>query len=112
MLGSGHCELFQRSLSPADKFDHILSQYRRLAGGESVGFNNAVFLAEKERAHRNFALGYYMKENGCFPEDVNLQQTMDLYFQVPFIIFTARRWSYVIGAVCLSVCRITCEWTW
>jgi len=70
-------------LSLANKFDYILSQYRRLAGGQNLGFNNGVFLAEKEHAHRIFALGHYMKENKCFPEDVDLQQTLDLYLQVP-----------------------------
>jgi glutaminase len=53
-----------------------------MAGGQYLGFNNSMFLSEKETAHRNYALGYYMKENKCFPDDVNLQETMDLYFQV------------------------------
>jgi len=53
-----------------------------MTGGQHLGFNNSMFLSEKEAAHRNYALGYYMKENKCFPEDVNLQDTMDLYFQV------------------------------
>jgi len=74
--------LFQRNLPSVDKFDYILSHYRQLAGGEKLGFNIAVFLAEKELAHRIFALGYYLKENKCFPDDVNLQQTLDLCLQV------------------------------
>lgn len=40
------------------------------------------FLSEREAADRNYAIGFYMKENKCFPERVNLKETMDFYFQV------------------------------
>ena len=53
-----------------------------MAGGEVVGFNNAVFLSEREEADRNFALAYYMKEHNCFPEGVDLKNCLDFYFQV------------------------------
>lgn len=42
----------------------MLTKYRQIAGGEYVGFNNAVFLSEQATADRNFALSYYMKEKG------------------------------------------------
>lgn len=47
-----------------------------------MGFNNSVFLSERETADRNFAMAYYMRENKCFPAGTNLQDSMDLYFQV------------------------------
>jgi len=56
-----------------------------LAGGEQIGFNNAVFLSERECADRNYALGFYMRENKCFPEKANLRECMDFYFQVNVI---------------------------
>ena len=55
---------------------------QRLSGNGFVGFNNSVFLAEKEVADRNYALAYYMKENKCFPKGFNLQECLDFYFQV------------------------------
>lgn len=55
---------------------------QRLAGDEYVGFNNAVFLSEREAADRNYALGFYMRENKCFPAKSNLREVMDFYFQV------------------------------
>ena len=55
---------------------------QRLAGDEYVGFNNAVFLSEREAADRNYALGFYMRENKCFPPKSNLREVMDFYFQV------------------------------
>jgi len=81
--------LVQNKASPADRFDYALNQYRKLAGNEHIGFNNAVFLSERETADRNFALGYYMKENKCFPEGVSLLETLDFYFQLCSIEVTA-----------------------
>ena len=52
------------------------------SGGEEIGFNNSVFLSERDTADRNFALAYFMKENKCFPKGFNLQECLDFYFQV------------------------------
>ncbi len=58
----------------------VLSQ--RLSGNGFVGFNNSVFLAEKEVADRNYALAYYMKENNCFPKGTNVKSCLDFWYQV------------------------------
>ena len=39
----------------------MINEYRKIAGGEYVGFNNAMFLSEANTADRNFALAYFMK---------------------------------------------------
>jgi len=67
----------------ADRFDGMINAYRRIAGGEHIGFNNAVFLSERSTADRNYALSYYMKENKCFPEETtSLTDALDFYFQL------------------------------
>ena len=53
-----------------------------MAGGEYLGFNNSVFLSERDSADRNFSLAYFMAENKCFPEGVEIKKALDLYFQV------------------------------
>ena len=54
-----------------------------MAGGEYLGFNNSVFLSERDTADRNFALAYFLRENMCFPPgDVNITNVLDFYFQV------------------------------
>ncbi|XP_049692474.2 glutaminase liver isoform, mitochondrial isoform X1 [Helicoverpa armigera] len=68
-------------MSSAEKFDHVISFFSRLAGNEPLGFNNAVFLSEREGADRNYALGFYMREHKCFPEKANFRECMDFYFQ-------------------------------
>jgi hypothetical protein len=55
---------------------------QRLAGGEHLGFNNSVFLSERESADRNYSLGFFMREYKCYPEKTNLRECMDFYFQV------------------------------
>ena len=60
-----------------------MKYFNKMSGGENnIGFNNSVFLSERDTADRNFALAYFMKENKCFPPGFNLQETLDFYFQV------------------------------
>ena len=67
----------------SEKFDLLMTYFNKMAGGgQCIGFNNSVFLSERDTADRNFALAYFMKENKCFPQGFNLQETLDFYFQV------------------------------
>ncbi|XP_014601504.1 PREDICTED: glutaminase liver isoform, mitochondrial isoform X3 [Polistes canadensis] len=79
------CSLLKALIKPemtlAEKFDFTMNYFKRLAGDENVGFNNAVFLSEREAADRNYALGFYMREHKCYPEKTNLREIMDFYFQ-------------------------------
>jgi glutaminase len=84
MINSGaimSCSLIRASLDIADRFDHVADTWRRLSGGGHVGFNNAVYLSERQTADRNFALGYFMREHGAFPGNTNLIETLEFYFQ-------------------------------
>ena len=65
----------------ADRFDLVAATWQRLAGDRRPGFNNAVYLSERQTADRNFALGYSMRENGAFRDGTDLQQTLEFYFQ-------------------------------
>ena len=75
------CSIIRRGASVADRFDHVMEQWRRLAGGKKAGFSNAVYLSEREKGDRNYALGYFMKEKRVFPDDADLLQTLEFYFQ-------------------------------
>ncbi|MFH8385808.1 glutaminase A [Kitasatospora sp. NPDC018058] len=82
MINSGaimSCSLLKPSLDIADRFDYVADTWRRLSGGNPVGFNNAVYLSERQTADRNFALGYFMR--GAFPERTDLIEILEFYFQ-------------------------------
>ncbi|XP_040578075.1 glutaminase liver isoform, mitochondrial isoform X3 [Lepeophtheirus salmonis] len=73
--------LIHPEMKMSEKFDYVLEYLRKMAGGESIGFNNSVFLSERDTADRNYALAYYMKEKKCFPKGFELQNCLDFYFQ-------------------------------
>ena len=73
--------LIRPDLDIADRFDQVAATWRRLTAGGRVGFNNAVYLSERQTADRNFALGYSMRESGAFRPGVDLQQTLEFYCQ-------------------------------
>lgn len=73
--------LILRHHNAADKYDRVLNVYDRLTNEGKPTFNNSVYLSERETADRNFALAYFMRENGAFPEGTNVQEVLDFYFQ-------------------------------
>jgi glutaminase len=75
------CSLIKPEMDMADRFDYVLDKWTELSGGIPAKFNNSVYLSEKQTADRNFALGYYMREKNAFPQNTNLIETLEFYFQ-------------------------------
>lgn len=73
--------LIGKGMQPHDRFDMLLDRWQELVGNERPTFNNSVYLSERQTADRNFALAYFMRENKAFPEDTNIHETLDTYFQ-------------------------------
>ncbi len=73
--------LIQRQMAAAEKFDFILDVWQKLNGIDRPTFNNSMYLSEKSSADRNFALAYFMRENGAFPPNTNVEKVLDFYFQ-------------------------------
>lgn len=113
MINSGaimSCALLRPDIDVADRFDYVMEKWKALAGGRKVGFNNAVYLSERMTADRNFALGYYMRENKAFPEWADMIQTLEFYFQVCSIDVNAEQMSIVAGTLANGgVCPVTNE---
>ena len=104
------CSLIGRSLDPADRFERVLDLWTRLSGGVRPGFGNAVYLSERRTADRNFALGYFMRENGAFPEGTDLRDTLEFYFQCCSIEMTVDAFSVVAATLANGgVCPLTEE---
>ena len=102
--------LIEPSLNVSDRFDHVLDKWEKLSGGRRPGFNNAVYLSEKQTADRNFALGYFMKENKAFPEGTDLHEILEFYFQCCSIELTCSDHANVAGTLAnAGICPITRE---
>ena len=109
--------LIQQDLPMADRLDNLSSTVSALSGNQAPGFNNAVFHSERETADRNFALAHHMRERGAFPEDTDIDTTLDYYFSACSIEVTASAMASIAstlanGGVCpLSGERIFGEQT-
>lgn len=104
------CSLIKPELSLADRFDFILQAWKKLSGYAHVGFNNPVYLSERETADRNFALGYFMREKNAFPENTDLVKTLEFYFQCCSIEIDAEGLSVVAASLANGgICPTTGE---
>lgn len=104
------CSLIRTDLTMADRFDHVMKMWKRLAGGTKPGFSNATYLSERRTADRNFALGYFMREKRAFPEKTDLVSTLEFYFQCCSIEMTAESMSMVAATLANGgVCPVTGE---
>ena len=84
MINSGAmmcCSLLKPEKPLAERFQYVIETWSKLCGGVKLGFDNSVYLSERETADRNFALAYFMRESNAFPEGADLQKTLDFYFQ-------------------------------
>ncbi|MEM9379234.1 MAG: glutaminase A [Planctomycetota bacterium] len=91
--------LIQPGMTMADRFDHVLGKWRDLAGGARPSFSNATYLSERGTADRNFALGYFMRENGAFPEGTDLVSALEFYFQCCSIEMNAESMAVVAATL-------------
>ena len=93
------CSMVLPDATPAERFDHVLSVWKKLSGNAMPVFNNAVYLSEKLTADRNFALAYFMRENKKFPDNTNLMEILDFYLQCCSIELTCRGMSVVAATL-------------
>ena len=96
------CSLIKQDKPIADRFDYVMSRIQAMAGFHTIGFDNSVYLSEKETGDRNFALGYFMRENKSFPANTDLIKTIEFYFQCCAITLTTRGLASIAGTIANS----------
>lgn len=52
--------LIRPKCTASERFMYTSERFADFAGGLKIGFDNSVFLAEKDSSDRNIALAYYM----------------------------------------------------
>jgi len=113
MINSGAImtsSMIKPHLSRADRFEYIIDVWSKLMGGERPNFSNPIYLSERETADRNFALGYFMRENNAFPEGTDLVDTLEFYFQCCSLEVTTQMMSVLAATLANGgVCPFTEE---
>lgn len=66
---------------PAERFDCVKKYLSQLSGNGIIEFDNSVFLSERTHASRNKALAYFMEEVKAYPNNTNINKTLEFYFQ-------------------------------
>ena len=62
-----------------EKFSRLMHFVSTLADGYPVGFNETVYLSERDTGDRNRAIGYFLRDIKAVECDIN--ETLDLYFR-------------------------------
>ncbi|XP_041654776.1 glutaminase kidney isoform, mitochondrial isoform X2 [Cheilinus undulatus] len=102
--------LIEPHSNKAQRFDYVMEFLKSMAGREFVGFSNATFQSERETGDRNFAIGYYLKEKKCFPENSDMIAALDFYFQLCSIEVTCESGSVMAATLANGgICPITGE---
>ncbi|MBG9733365.1 glutaminase A [Paenibacillus alvei] len=65
--------------TPQGKSMRMLEFIRELADDPTITWNEEVYQSEKDTAHRNRSLAYFLKDNGVLQADV--EDTLEVYFR-------------------------------
>ncbi len=104
------CSLIQAKMSSAERLEYVLDRWQALTGGRRPGFDQKVYASERETADRNFALGYFMKEKGAFPNNTDLMETLELYFKCCSIKITVQDHATVAATLAnAGICPVNGE---
>ncbi len=72
-------------IRPEDKLNerlkYVMDHWEGLCGDKPVSYKEESFVAERESADKNFALAYLMQERGAFPENTDLNETINFYLK-------------------------------
>lgn len=72
--------LLRPDLNESGRFDYILNMWSRMAGGKKFEYDNKVYLSEKSEPYTNKALLCLMRAKNAFPDNTDIEQTLQFYF--------------------------------
>ncbi len=74
--------------SPEEKFQRILTLFKKITNNDSIKVNHEVYLSEKKTGDRNRAMAYFMRDVGVLQGDV--EDNLDVYFRQCSLEVTCR----------------------
>lgn len=92
------------------RFEWTQKYFKKLVGGEYIGFNNGMFLEKRQVSDRNWALAHYMSEYKCFPPGTELGECIEFYLQTSSLESTCEVMSVMAATLANGgVCPTTGE---
>ncbi|OQR81165.1 hypothetical protein ACHHYP_16672 [Achlya hypogyna] len=111
MINSGaimSSALIRRDLPLHQRFEYVMQVWGALCGDTAVGFDNSVCLSERSSADRNCCLGYMMREAECLPDDTDLMETLEFYFEQCSLTTNCAAFSVLAASLATGgVCPLT-----
>lgn len=68
-----------KGINNEEKISRLLSLVRKMSRNEHIGFNEDVYLSEKETGHRNRSMAYFLKDTGVIEGDI--EDILEVYFK-------------------------------
>jgi glutaminase len=92
----------------SDRYNTIRNFIKRMAGHVGyLGYDNSVYLSERQNAFKNRALANMMMDKEAFPSNTNIDETLDLYFQICSITTNTETAAIMAGTLAnCGVCPI------
>jgi glutaminase len=88
----------------------MMHELSRLCGGRRIGFNNSVFLAEKQKRLTSLAISYYCKGMGVYPEATDPTQTAQMLFQAEAVETNTENLAIMASTLAnIGTCPLTQE---
>ena len=84
MINSGAitiCSMIRPQLEPWERYAYIRKYWQRAAGGRKIGFQNSVYMSERETGDKNKAIINLLMDNRVLPPETHLEDSLNLYFQ-------------------------------
>lgn len=92
------------------RFSHMVDNFKKLAGGRRVGFNNSVFLAQKQKRLKTVAISFFAKGMGVYPAAADPTETAHMLFQAEAIATNAENLAVIAATLAnIGVCPLTQE---
>ena len=102
--------LVVQSLHIHENFEKMMNWWKRLAGGYKPGFDITTYISTLESADNNYHLAYYVKNAKLFPENVDIEEVMEFYFQCSSIEMSCSKMAVVAATLANGgVCPISHE---
>lgn len=76
------CALYHPEYNDSARIKSVMQKLSTYSGDKKVGFQNEVYLSEKDSGDINRSLSYYLAAKKALPKDVDIIQNVDFYLQL------------------------------